>query len=201
MCLVNNAVLISKYADPAWCEKEYGYVPEKNGKHPNEWSATGTQFAVPYVFKTLFSHDPIEFNDLCETKSVTSAIYLDMNENLPPDEHNYIFVGKVGQFCPMRLGCGGGLLVREAANKSTGEKSFAAVTGTKGYRWLESEMVKILEKESQIDESYYISLVDGARAAIAAYGDADWFIDGKAGTPPWDGPGEPWSEGEAFAVR
>lgn len=201
MCLVNNAVLISKYADPAWCETEYGYVPEKNGKHPNEWSATGTQFAVPYVFKTLFSHKPIEFSDLCETKSVTSAIYLDMNENLPPDEHNYIFVGKVGQFCPIRLGCGGGLLVREAANKSTGEKSFAAVTGTKGYRWLESEMVKILQKESQVDKSYYISLVEGARAAIAAYGDADWFIDGKAGTPPWDGPGEPWSEGEAFAVR
>ena len=36
MCLVNNAVLIAKYADPEWCKNEYGYVPEKNGKHPNE---------------------------------------------------------------------------------------------------------------------------------------------------------------------
>lgn len=201
MCLVNNAVLISKYADPDWCQKEYGYIPEKNGKHQNEWSATGTQFAVPYVFKTLFSHEPIEFRDLCETKSVTSSLSLDMNENLPPDEHNYIYVGRVGQFCPIKAGCGGGLLMRETTNKATGEKGYAAATGSKGYRWLESESVRLLEKEACIDLSYYDALVDDARAAIAKFGDAAWFIDGKAGTPPWDGPGEPWSEGEAFAVR
>ena len=201
MCLVNNAVLIAKYADPEWCKNEYGYIPEKNGKHPNEWSATGTQFAVPYVFKTLFSHEPIEFGDLCETKSVTSSLSLDMNENLPPDEHNYIYVGRVGQFCPIKAGCGGGLLMRETTNKTTGEKGYAAATGSKGYRWLESESVRLLEKEACIDVSYYDALVDDARAAIAKFGDADWFIDGKEDTPPWETAEEPWSNGDTFAVR
>lgn len=201
MCLVNNAVLIAKYADPEWCEKEYGYVPEKNGKHPNAWSATGTQFAVPYVFKTLFTHEPIEFEDLCETKSVTSSLSLDMNENLPPDEHNYIYVGRVGQFCPIKAGCGGGLLMRETVNKTTDEKGYAAATGSKGYRWLESESVRLLGKEACIDVSYYDTLVDDARAAIAKFGDADWFIDGVEDTPPWETAEEPWSNGEAFAVR
>lgn len=65
MCLVNDAVYIAKYAN--------------TGK----WTATGTQFQVPYVFKTLFSREPIKFSDLCETKSVTSALYLDFNEGLP----------------------------------------------------------------------------------------------------------------------
>ena len=201
MCLVNNAVLIAKYADPEWCKNEYGYIPEKNGKHPNEWSATGTQFAVPYVFKTLFSHEPIEFGDLCETKSVTSSLSLDMNENLPPDEHNYIYVGRVGQFCPIKPGCGGGLLMRETTNKTTGEKGYAAATGSKGYRWLESESVRLLEKEACIDVSYYDALVDDARAAIAKFGDVDWFIDGKEDTPPWETAEEPWSNGDTFAVR
>lgn len=201
MCLVNNAVLIAKYADPEWCKNEYGYVPEKNGKHPNEWSATGTQFAVPYVFKSLFSHEPIEFGDLCETKSVTSSLSLDMNENLPPNEHNYIYVGRVGQFCPIKTGCGGGLLMRETTNKATGEKGYAAATGSKGYRWLESESVRLLEKEACIDVSYYDALVDDARTAIAKFGDADWFIDGKEDTPPWETAEEPWSNGDTFAVR
>ena len=63
MCLVNDAVYIAKYQD-------------------GDWTATGTQFQVPYVFKTLFSKEPIEFRDLCETKSVTTALYLDLNEKL-----------------------------------------------------------------------------------------------------------------------
>ena len=46
------------------------------------------------MFKSLFSSEAIiEFNDLCETRSVYTAMYLDMNEDLPKDEHNYIFVG------------------------------------------------------------------------------------------------------------
>lgn len=68
MCLVNDAVYIAKY---------------KDGKHAGEWTATGTQFQIPYVFKKLFSKEPIEFEDMCETKSVSTALYLDTNENLP----------------------------------------------------------------------------------------------------------------------
>lgn len=154
MCLVNDAVYIAKYKDGGW-------------------TATGTQFQVPYVFKTLFSKEPIEFTDMCETKSVSTALYLDMNEGLPANEHNYIFVGKVGSFCPIKAGCGGGLLVRGANDGS----KYSAVTGSKGYRWLESEMVKTLGKESDIDISYYHKMVDDAIDTIAKYGDFEAFTE------------------------
>ena len=191
MCLVNDAVYIAKY---------------KDGKHAGEWTATGTQFAVPYVFKKLFSKDDICFEDLCETKSVSTALYLDMNEGMTvnPDlekrltavekalksdaeneellneaadlkeliakEHNYIFVGRVGQFCPIKPGRGGGLLMREKDGK------YSAATGTKGYRWMESEMVKELGREDDIDLSYYDALVNAAADDISKLGDLEWFV-------------------------
>lgn len=170
MCLVNDAVYIAKYASKEWCQQQYGYIPEKNEKKSGKWDATGTQFQVPFVFKTLFSHDPIEFKDKCETKTVTSALYLDMNENLGEGEHDYHFVGKAGLFCPIKHGCGGGLLMREKDGK------YNAATGTKGYRWLEAETVQRLNKENDIDESYYRKLVDDAVESISKYGDVEQFI-------------------------
>lgn len=221
MCLVNDAVYIAKYADAETCEKLYGYVPGDNMEHPLAWTATGTQFQVPYVFKTLFSKEPIEFEDMCETKSVSKgALYLDKNEHLPqltPEEekelsaldvawhsqaplalenvakkygyafeemgdryselckkdtegHDYHFVGKVGQFCPIKPGRGGAVLYRMQDDK------YYAATGTTGYRWLETAMVKELGKEADIDGSYYKVLVDDAVDAISKYGDFEWFI-------------------------
>lgn len=211
MCLVNDAVYIAKY---------------KDGKHAGEWTATGTQFQVPYVFKTLFSKEGIAFEDMCETKSVSSSLYLDMNEDLPdvseqekglekfikrckdagiiPDlsgnsgdgeldgliaqiakGHNYIFIGKVGSFCPIKEGCGGGLLMREKDGK------YYAATGSKGYRWLESEMVKELSKEADINRSYYDNMVSDAVDTISQYGDFEWFvsddpyIEKTKDVPPW----------------
>ena len=186
-CLVNDAVYIAK-------------------TDKNEWTATGTQFAVPYIFKTLFSKEPIKFDDMCETKSVTSSLYLDMNENLPDVSdlekelaklntklrkgeiqekeyevqatvleeqiakgHDYQFVGRVGNFCPILPGHGGGLLVREKDGK------YYAVTGSKGYRWLESETVRG-SNEKFIDKSYYNKLVDEAVATIEQYGDFEMFV-------------------------
>ena len=55
---------------------------ENGGKEPTKWTATGAQFQVPYVFKKCFSHEPIEFSDLCETKEVKTVMHLDMNEGL-----------------------------------------------------------------------------------------------------------------------
>lgn len=155
LCLVNDAVYIAR---------------EKNQDGSlGHWTATGTQFQVPYVFKTLFSKEPLIFNDLCETKTVTTALYLDMNESLAEDEHDYHFVGKAGRFCPILPGKGGGLLMRE----KEGKYSFA--TGSKGYRWLESEMVKELGRENDIDRSYYNAMVDEAKSAIDKYCDFEWF--------------------------
>lgn len=188
-CLVNNAVYIAK---------------TKEG----EWTATGTQFAVPYVFKKLFSKEPIEFEDLCETKSVTSALYLDMNEGLPEDEHNYHFVGKVGLFCPIKPGCGGGILLRENKDKD-GNTKYDSATGADGYRWLEAEMVKELGKEGDIDLSYYEDMVDAAingrgtgknrKPGISDFGDFERFVsdDPAPDVAPWfkaDGTDDiPWT--------
>lgn len=226
MCLVNDAVYIAKY---------------KDGKHAGEWTATGTQFQVPYVFKTLFTKEPIEFGDMCEAKSVQTALYLDMNETLPDvseyekerdklwklitdkqklnepmkeecdrveellnliaEGHNYIFVGKIGQFCPIKPGCGGGLLMREKDGK------YYAATGSKGFRWLESEMVRELGKEDDIDRSYYDNLVNDAVDTISKYGDFEWFVSDDpyiSKESPWFNPDEPWSdeyESTSFDVR
>lgn len=193
MCLVNKAVYIARYSSSETCEKLYGYIPKKNKKSPKKWDATGAQFAVPYVFKKLFSKDPIEFEDLCETKEVKSALYLDMNETLPENEHDYCFVGKIGAFCPIKQGSGGGILLREAKDKD-GNTKYDSAVGADGYRWLESEVVKELGKEDDIDISYYNKLVDGAIDAISQYGDFEWFVsddpvidisEKKLKTPPW----------------
>lgn len=225
MCLVNDAVYIAKY---------------KDGKHAGEWTATGTQFAVPYVFKTLFSKEDLRFDDLCETKSVTSSLYLDNNESLPDvsefekvksirqiiakgqtdklskkdinlcnsfanlsdeelDEkinagHDYQFVGRVGSFCPIKPGCGGAELLRKGVDGEGNEKYYSA-TGTKGYRWLESELVYSLGKRKDIDYSYYDKLVDDAVETISKYGDFEWFVSDD----PYIGPDEddekpPWED-------
>lgn len=155
MCLVNDAVYIARI---------------KDGRDAGRWTATGAEFAHPYIFKRLFSGEKIVFEDMCETKSVTSSLYLDMNEELKEDEHNYIFVGRVGRFCPISEGKGGGILYREKDGK------YYAVTGTKGYRWLESEMVKNLKKEKDIDTSYYEKLVDDAVAHLSEFGDFQWLV-------------------------
>lgn len=176
MCLVNDAVYIARY---------------KTGKHAGKWTATGTQFAVPYVFKTLFSKEPVEFEDMCETKSVTTALYLDKNENLPDGEHNYIFIGKVGNFCPIKAGFGGGELVREGKDK-LGNLKYSSATGAKDYRWLEAEAVKLLGKEADIDRGYYDRLVDDAIETISKYGDFEWFASGDPYIgPEYDGLGRP----------
>ena len=53
---------------------------------------------------------------------------------------------------------------------------YYAATGSKGYRWLESEMVKTLSKENDIDRSYYDKLVNDAIETISQYGDFEWFV-------------------------
>lgn len=202
MCLVNNAVYIAKYMDADAAKAQYGYIPEKNEKKGGKWTATGTQFQIPYVFKTLFSKEPIEFSDLCETKSVSKgAIYLDKNENLPEGEHNYIFVGRVGQFCPIVPGADGALLLRESGVDDAGERTYAAVTGSKGFRWLESEMVYSLHMEESIDRSYFNQEVDDAVKEISKYGDFEWFASDDSGEPPWQKPDIPWDDVQEEAAQ
>jgi hypothetical protein len=163
-CLVNKAVYIAKYG---WAQDE-----SLIGK----WTATGTQFKHPYVFKKLFSHEPIEFRDKCEEKHVKTALYLDHssdNEMMinDPGVPNLQFVGKGGLFCPIKEGHGGALLLREKDGK------YDAATGTKGFHWLEADYVEQLGKEKDIDLQYFDNLVDAAVETISQFGDFEALID------------------------
>lgn len=202
MCLVNKAVYIAKY-------DEYG-IRNKGGKHANEWTATGTQFQVPYVFKTMFSHEPIEDRDLCEAKSVTRGgqIYLNFNEELIApyisemetlkeeligthkgvmpikkrikelqekieNTRNLRFVGKCGLFTPVVPGAGGGILLR--SDDKNADK-YTSITGTTGYRWIESELLDYENDKDKIDKGYFRHLVDEAYANMAQYCDPEEFM-------------------------
>lgn len=179
ICLVNHAVLIGKNAPSS-----PGWNPKKN---PSGWTAVGAQFAQPYVFKTIFSHEKINFDDMCVTKEVKSpaAMYLDLNEDLPDGEHNYIYVGRNGRFTPIISGHGGGVLYRKKEN----EDKYNSVTGTKGYRWLESEYVIANNKENDADKSYFDELVNEAIHDISEFGDYEWFVgDDSDPKVPWTPP-------------
>jgi hypothetical protein len=244
MCLVNDAVYIARYSE------------DERNEHPGEWTATGKQFAVPFVFKSLFSKEPIRFEDLTETMAANTALYLDMNENLPDvsgaekeydklrakvrklfkemeancgvteqewrkaDEwhsnkseysdnhmnrdfsepileaearmkdlkmvidsgHEYVFIGKVGLFAPVKKGCGGGWLMREKDGK------YYAAGGTTGYRWMEAETIHD-HLDEMVDMTYFTELSDDAIATINEYGDFYDFVDGSGcsnGGLPWE---------------
>lgn len=57
------------------------------------------------------------------------------------------------------------------------DERYSSVTGTKGYRWLESETVRQTEKEQDVDMRYYEELVSEAIQAINTYGNYDRFVD------------------------
>lgn len=147
MCLVNKAVYIAKYAFP----------------HEGEWTATGKQFQEPYVFKKLFTKEPIEFEDYIQTKQVKTAMYLRF-----PSSGDH-FVGKVGAFVPIKPERGGAELLRM---NSEGEIK-DAVVGTKGYHWKEAEMVRFMHQEQDVDTSYAEMLADEAKQTIEQFVDLE----------------------------
>jgi hypothetical protein len=192
-CLINDAVYIGK------------------DKASSKWVAVGKQFKEPYVFKKLFTHEPIEFEDKCQKFAVSKGdLYLDFNEELPDDTdlvkqknklkkdpignakeiealdeqiskcHNDVFVGRVGLFVPMKYGCNSGVLYR------VNEGKHYAAPGSIGYRWMEADNVKSNKLESQIDNTYFIKMVDDAKDAISQYGDFEWFVSDEPYEAPLD---------------
>lgn len=188
-CLVNDAVYVAQEEDGAW-------------------TATGAQFQHPYVFKRLFSGAGIDFKDLCEKKQVKEGVmYLDdIDLDLYGDEYGYHFepdqenrsegelvldyngrryhVGRTGLFVPVSEELGGKLI------RVKDDKEFA-VTGTKGFNWVEAEMLRTLKPEALermnferiedavegtgsiadvIDVSYFEGLVTKAVKTIEAFG-------------------------------
>ena len=203
ICLVNEAVYIAREKEGTW---------DKDAAKANGWTATGAQFQVPYVFKTLFAKTPLIFDDYTEIKSVTRGgiIYLDMNEDLPDDSdlvkryeklekiqregkskdslvmeteemtqiradilkcHAYRFIGKVGKFTPIRPGCHGGQLMVLRNGK------YNHVSGTKDYRWQESDIVESTNRSIDIDYTYFQTLADKAKETIEQYGSYEEFVN------------------------
>lgn len=151
-CLVNDAV----------------YIAYKDG----HWDAVGAQFQQPYVYKTLFSKEDVAWADLCEAKSVMQgSMYLDFETTKPmwmADDYMH-FVGRTGLFVPVTPESSGGILYRVKDDKRY------AVTGTKGYFWLEAEVAKALGDRVEIDMSYFDNLVDEAVKTINKFGDFNKF--------------------------
>lgn len=146
-CLVNDAVYIAREGD--------------------KWDAVGAQFQHPYVYRTLFTHDEIHLQDLCEVRSVTNgAIYIDFG-----DERMH-FVGRSGSFVPVREGTGGGTLYRVKDGRKY------ALSGTKGYFWKEAAVVKELgpSEWQNIDKSFYQALVEDAVDTIERFGSFEAFV-------------------------
>ena len=148
-CLINDAV----------------YIARSNGV----WTAVGAQFQHPYVFKELFSHEPLEFDDLCETKNVTKGrIYLDKTgaDNISDMKH----VGRTGSFMPVRYD--GGTLWRVQDDKKY------HVTGTKGYQWVDREVAEYRDSIDELftDMEYFDRLRKEAVDAIEKYTDFERFI-------------------------
>lgn len=161
-CLVNDAV----------------YIAQKEG---GKWEAVGKQFQEPYVYKYLFSKEEITYRDMAQTRTVQQgAMYLDYTglDDTPMalagelDDKGMRFVGKAGRFFPMLPGSGGGYLIRIKDDKQF------AVAGTKGYFWLEAEVVEKLGLGKDIDGAYYESLVNDAIEQIKKFGDYEWFVSG-----------------------
>ena len=168
MCLVNDAVYIAKYK-------------EKDGQPCSDWTATGTQFQVPVIFKSLFSHEDITFKDLCVTKQVTTEMYFlndNYNADIPFDDSMVEFVGRVGLFAPIPHEYGGRPLTRKTLTNdpSKAEFKFDNVVGCKGYYWMEAEQVIKENKQDYVDKSYWNHLIDDAIDNINKYGDFEWFV-------------------------
>ena len=147
-CLVNDAV----------------YIARENDK----WKAVGAQFQHPYVFKTLFTHEELEFKDFCEPKNVMQGrMYLDFVGS--DDISQMVHVGRTGNFVPV---LDGGTLWRVKDDKKY------AVTGTKGYLWVTKD-VALNRKETNalnIDMAYFEELKHKAIEAVNQFGGCD--LDG-----------------------
>ena len=164
MCIVNDAVYIAQYMSEDRCMELYGYLPSK--QKPNKWTATGKQFQVPYVFKTLFSHEELSFKDLIIPFQVKSSLYLHKNDA-------YRFVGRFGSFIPVKDENLGSELLRDA-----GDGKFAAATGSKGYLWAEAEAIKAYSADpmSEVDLSYFDKLANEAIDTINEYVPFEEFV-------------------------
>lgn len=157
--LVNDAVYVAGVWNAPW-EQAY----------PFTWTAVGAQFQHPYVYKSLFSNEEVERENLREAKSVLQGtMYLDREGMETPDYTKMRHIGKTGLFVPVKEG--GGTLYRVKEDK------YYAVSGTKGHKWAEVEVAD--EQHLEVDLTYYDKLKDDAIAQIEKFIPFDDFVKTK----------------------
>ena len=83
--------------------------------------------------------------------------------------HNRSFIGKVGNFCPVREGYGGAELV--CLNE---QGKYVSPSGCKDTRWLEAEYIKSHHMEDKINYEYFESMCRAAINDISKY-DPEFF--------------------------
>ena len=152
-CLVNDAVYIARKGD--------------------KWDAVGAQFQHPYVYKTLFTGDEINFDDYCEAKNVVQGtMYLEVDQ--PDGTTAMVHVGRTGSFVPVVDG--GGTLWRVKEDKQY------AVTGTKGYKWIIRDVAieRYHNKVLQIDMTYFENLKEQALSAINKHGTYEMLMSNES---------------------
>lgn len=137
------------------------FVALEDGK----WEAVGAQFQHPVVYKTIFSKEPITFDDYVEVKNVTTSLWLEFD-----DADDKQFVGRSGAFVPVLEG--GGRLLREK------DGAFHSATGAKDHLWREAEVEreKNSGKTDNIDMSYFNALINAAYEKMEEFGDVEWFL-------------------------
>jgi hypothetical protein len=79
------------------------------------------------------------------------------------------FVGRTGRFVPVTTETGGGALYRVKDGKCY------AVTGTKGYLWIEASLAKANLEQVEIDYRYFDALINDATKAIEKFGNFEDF--------------------------
>ena len=144
------------------------YIARKDG----EWSATGKDYKDPYVYKSFFTDENLEWEDHFEARSIlkgSMCLDFDLERKLEKDEpfvmdDNCRFIGRTGVFVPVREGCGGGHLYRVFEDK--GIQKTAAIPGTKGFLWKEIAQANM----DEIDQTFYEKKLASARKKLEEYG-------------------------------
>lgn len=150
MALINKSVYIAHY-DVEW-------MNQNNKKIKEEWTATGKQFAEPYVYKTMFSNEDIIDTDFAQIKQTKKhPMYLGDS-----------FVGKFANVYSSYSG--------EELQTIDDEEKRSYVTGTKGFKW---KLFQDFKSINDVDIEYYNLLVKSAYDNIIDVGDINMLLSNE----------------------
>ena len=191
ICLMNRAVYVAKEFEdsPAYLDrleknpnasrwtatggtaKEQPYVMKKlfTGE---EWSISDLPQTKQAAKGALYLDFNEDFPDITAEKKEleklkkkdpeANAERITALENYISKQHDYHFIGRVGQFVPIKPGCGGAELLCLRDDK------YVAVAGTTGYRFKEYAYVVANHLEDEIDMTYYDKMCDDLKNDISA---------------------------------